>query len=109
MEIKKIVVDELPESCKDCLFSNKDSFGYIWCKPVQNRVSKTLIGLPSWCPLQVEDACVYTGEYGGWDENGDTIFFSKKTTCSDKHIQKVSIPNNTFCPNCGKRIRYEEE
>ena len=60
-------------------------------------------------PLQVEDECVYTGEYGGWDENGDTIFFSKKTTCSDSHFQKVSIPNNTFCPNCGKRIRYEEE
>jgi hypothetical protein len=61
------------------------------------------------CSLQVEDECVYTGEYGGYDEYGDAVFFSKKTTCSDKHVQKISVPNNTFCPNCGRPIKYKEE
>jgi len=100
MEIKKIVVDELPESCKDCLFSNKDSFGYIWCKPVQNRVSKTLIGLPSWCPLQVEDECVWI--LSNFD--GRKMYNSPES--SGYHTAYLEF---IFCPVCGKRIRYEEE
>ena len=59
--------------------------------------------------LEGEDECTWKGEYRGYDEHGDIIFVSKKTACSDTHIQKVSAPNNIYCPNCGKRIRYEEE
>ena len=60
-------------------------------------------------PLQVEDECVWTGEYYGYDYNGDRIFVSEKTGCSDNHVQTVIVPDNIYCPNCGKRIRYVEE
>lgn len=64
--------------------------------------------MPTWCPLEIEEECVWSGNYGGEDENGDRVFFSKKTSCSDVHIQTVNIPDYKFCPNCGKRIRYAE-
>ena len=112
MDIKWIVIDELPENCNKCQFCHMLYFvGKRWCFLVQKEVpekeyNKKRLDI---CPLQVEDACEWIGEYGGYDEYEDTIFFSKKTTCSDAHFQKVSVPNNTFCSNCGKRIRYEEE
>jgi len=112
MEVKRIVVDELPESCNKCQFCHVlDYVGKRWCFLVQKEVpekeyNKKRLDI---CSLQVEDECVYTGEYGGYDEYGDAVFFSKKTTCSDKHVQKISVPNNTFCPNCGRPIKYKEE
>jgi len=117
MEVKRIVVDELPKNCASCFYCGTDYSERPVCFALEKEkdIGYVVLGYrypeirPSWCPLQVEDECVYTGEYGGYDEYGDVIFFSKKTTCSDSHFQKVSIPNNTFCPNCGKRIRYEEE
>jgi len=63
---------------------------------------------PSWCPLVVEDVCRYVGEYGGCDEHGDMIFFSRKTGCSDEHIQKIIVPDYKFCPNCGRPVKYVE-
>ena len=108
MEVKRIVVDELPECCRKCdlmLYSMSQEKYY--CYVNKKIIYPTL--RPSWCPLQVEDECVWTGEYSGWDENGDTIFFAKKTGCSDSHVQKVTVPNNVYCPNCGKRIKYVEE
>jgi hypothetical protein len=112
MEVKRIVVDELPESCNKCQFCHVlDYVGKRLCFLVQKEVpekeyNKKRLDI---CSLQVEDECVYTGEYGGYDEYGDAVFFSKKTTCSDKHVQKISVPNNTFCPNCGRPIKYKEE
>jgi hypothetical protein len=63
---------------------------------------------PSWCPLEVEQECEWHGEYGGYDEHGDMIFFARKTGCSDSHIQKVSVVDYTYCPNCGRKIKYVE-
>jgi hypothetical protein len=111
MEIKRIIVDELPDCCLDCdyigsmLFSNKD-----YCESAHKEIMSDIeIERSPLCPLDVEKECIWLGEYYGYDENGDMIFVSKKTGCSDVHIQAVKVPDNTFCPNCGKRIRYEEE
>jgi len=108
MNVKKIVVDELPNMCIDCKLSfySRDNEVYI-CFATKNRIANSQV-IPDWCPLEVEEVCEWNGEYGGYDEHGDMIFFSKKTGCSDVHIQKVSVPNNNFCSNCGKRIKYVE-
>ena len=118
MSTKRIVVDELPEDgCCECRFSKvfTSKFGNdkVRCVATNKPVSDFAFGYtkqprPDWCPLEVEEVCEWNGEYGGYDEHGDIIFFSKKTGCSDVHIQKVSVPNNNFCSNCGKRIKYVE-
>ncbi len=108
MEVKQIVVDELLDGYKNKKSVVEVEIYASYINESNKYVTEYYHNFID-NPLQVEDECVYTGEYGGYDEYGDVIFFSKKTTCSDSHFQKVSIPNNTFCPNCGKRIRYEEE
>ena len=119
MEIEKIVLkagSELPENCNVCeqhWYLPLPFKHYVSCHTC-SFLSRELpenctIERPSWCPLQVEEECIWVGEYGGYDEHGDTIFFSKKTSCSDVHIQKVIVPDNTYCSNCGRRIKYKEE
>ena len=110
MEIKRIIVDELPESCYNCRFPEAFHYATEWkCTITGKYMGDCDKRRHKDCPLDVEKECIWLGEYYGYDENGDMIFVSKKTGCSDVHIQAVKVPDNTFCPNCGKRIRYEEE
>jgi hypothetical protein len=117
MNVKRIVVDRIPHSCSNCQYVRYHQYnisGEVFPYACgANRISKQIEGgvelyRPEWCPLEVEDVCEWVGEYRGYDGHGDLIFVSKKTGCSDYHIQKVEVPNNTYCPNCGKRIKYVE-
>ena len=117
MKIKQIIVDVLPEDgCSGCCFSKSIISKYgndkIICTVNNRSVSYFAFAYseqthPTWCPLEVKEECVWSGNHGGEDENGDAIFITKKTSCSDVHIQTVNIPDYKYCPNCGKRIRYE--
>ena len=113
MKVIKIIVDELPKICfhGNCIFPEYyiSQITEYWKCIVTEKMIKDDEKRPSWCPLVIEDECVWVGEYYGYDGNGDMIFVSKKTACSDVHIQTVKVPSNTYCPNCGRKIRYEEE
>jgi len=56
MEIKHIIVDELPENCRHCLLSKlkprKNSLFDLMCM-VTNKYTKTK-KIPDWCPLEVD-------------------------------------------------------
>ena len=54
--------------------------------------------------------CEWTGRYKRYQEiTGDILFRVTKTSCSDSHDDIVSVVDFTYCPNCGKRIKYVEE
>jgi len=112
MNVIKIVANELPECCEKCDFYKPPYYRLSDCSYCRSKteyiLDKDLLSRPEWCPLVVEEVCEYVGEYGGWNEHGDTIFFSRKTGCSDEHYQKIVVPDYKFCPNCGKRIKYVE-
>ena len=111
MNVIKIVVDELPEMCEHCSYGATNKQGDNICVSDHNNIRPIDYfddNRPDWCPLQLEEVCEWSGEYGGYDKHGDMLFFARKTGCSDSHIQKVEVPNNIFCPNCGKRIKYVE-
>ena len=108
MEIKWIIVDVLPDNCSHCKFSGISIRNNWYCEIMHSRIIGEKPIRPLWCPLEVKKECVWSGNYGGEDENGDAVFITKKTSCSDVHIQTVNIPDYKYCPNCGKRIRYTE-
>lgn len=65
MNVKRIVVDELPESCRKCFFlaihKEMDCADY-WCDlKIKVLDAKFVTGdykeRPSWCPLEVEEVC----------------------------------------------------
>ena len=112
MNVKRIIVDELPEICNFCQFEDiLDYVGCHFCYAKRKSISREKnynLSRPSWCPLVIDECCEWHGEYGGYDEHGDMIFFARKTGCSDSHIQKVSVVDYTYCPNCGRKIKYVE-
>ena len=108
MKIKQIIVDVLPDNCSHCKFSGISIRNNWYCEIMHSRVIGEEPIRPSWCPIEVEEECVWSGNFVGYDENGDALFITKKTSCSDVHVQTVNIPDYKFCQNCGKRIRYTE-
>ena len=99
MEIKRIIVDELPTSCIKCnLYIDVDFSPY--CPVLSRKFNLENEGYAARlddCILQVEDECV-------WEED-DEFIYNYWTGCNTL-IDGVGYK---FCPNCGKRIRYEEE
>lgn len=112
MKVKQIIVDKLQENCKECIFHYKDSFSHMWCKPLQYKISGLSPngGVPSWCPLVVEDVCEWKLTYCGKSEEacdyGEDLYLGEYK-CTDGWYQGHK-PDYTFCPNCGKRIVYKE-
>ena len=101
MDIKRIVVDELPECCSSCQFHIVlDYVGKDWCtaakKTILEKITYKLIS-PSWCPLEVEEVCE-------WVEIEDGCF----TTIHETGGLAPTNHEFTFCPDCGKRIKYVE-
>jgi len=107
MEVKLIVMDELSDIYRDCEFMVIRTYsGVYWCSRKKQSILNlysSILSRPSWCPIVVEDECVWN-------------------IChSDKGQAFIGCLNNTiigfgyigvgfiYCPNCGKRIRYEEE
>ena len=48
MKVKYVVVDELPENCKECQFRD-----YMWCCAKDDKID-VLEDIPDDCPLAVE-------------------------------------------------------
>ena len=102
MEIKRIiVVGEIVSNCFECDFCLLLGGNYI-CDIKHTILNKQDIkkSHPVWCPLEVENECV-------WVLNVDYT-----TSCGewiDSDIQNMHDCTFGFCPNCGKHIRYEEE
>ena len=121
MDIKRIVVDELPECCSSCQFHIVlDYVGRDWCtaakKTILEKITYKLIS-PSWCPLQVEEECRWKVETEGsiydsiTDRDEDYRCLNCNYIVSTADFEDVLGGKHhvKFCPNCGKRIRYEEE
>ena len=101
MNVIKIVVDELPESCGKCTLSIEtertsmlacpflESMWYSWEKPKE-------------CPLVVEDDEVCVWVLRNFD--GRKMYNSPEN-CGYHATQ----PEFIYCPSCGKRIKYVEE
>ena len=103
MNVVKIVVDKLPESCDDCKFSH-DWFDddvspsgiecewtktkVVWRVAINHRASD--------CPLQVEEVCE-------WEEDDEKQFYHF-TDCGS-YIDGIGY---IYCAHCGKRVKYVE-
>jgi len=53
MKVKRIVVDEKPDCCWNCLFQDLDVWSKWECTPMQ-RTLEDSSGVPDWCPLVTE-------------------------------------------------------
>lgn len=59
MNIIKIVVDELPDSCSKCWFTKHAEFDFAdrwWCEGVNEKPNDIddPATRPDWCPLEIE-------------------------------------------------------
>ena len=114
MDIKRIVVDELPSQCLRCKYFR---IAYTtlpdmdFCNVMNKYMdSEDIYTRPSWCPLQVEEECrwekfgrVYEGDYG-WKTTYDLL--DHPSLIADIYDRDVDFK---YCQYCGKRIRYVEE
>ena len=110
MEIKQIIVDELPENCTYCLLleiiegCRHDSY---CCMAIEKNnwidYSETR---PTWCPLVVEKVCE-------WKfikcKDEDYKFRIIRNCLPEFKLWVNKLQRDPFCPNCGRKIRYEEE
>ena len=105
MNIKRIIVGELPHGCWNC-FSRVYNTGEQWCFFKQKRLPtdsydmlKELNRREDWCPLVVEEVCEWVFRvFDGKD------MYNSPESCG----YHATYPEFTFCPSCGKRIKYVE-
>ncbi|MDD5294084.1 MAG: hypothetical protein PHW40_07260 [Candidatus Izemoplasmatales bacterium] len=112
MNVKRIVVDEVPEDgCSECCFSKvfTSKFGNdkVRCVATNKSVSDFAFGYtkqprPEWCPLEVEEVCEFKAE-----PPNEFGYVHSKTGCGYTYTDVCH--EFIFCPNCGKRIKYESE
>jgi len=110
MDIKRIVVDELPSQCLRCKYFR---IAYTtlpdmdFCNVMNKYMdSEDIYTRPSWCPLQVEDECVWVREK---TDRGYAAFYIPKD--HEQHIDCYTQDAGSYdyCPTCGKTIKYVEE
>ena len=121
MEVSKIVVDKIPEKgCYVCRFNSTLSycspddpmeFHYICTIKGEQIMKKEKYYRPEWCPLVVENECVwkvirkYTNQ--SWN---DVVELLGVVGCRGfLPPSEFSMEEYIFCPNCGRRIKYESE
>ena len=51
MRIIKVIIDELPKNCKECIYPNWNSLGGLYCQAVLRMIFDDKIR-PDWCPLE---------------------------------------------------------
>lgn len=103
MEIKKIVVDKLPEKgCYVCRFNSTLNYCspeepmefYLICTIKSSQImTNEKYYRPSWCPLVVEEVCEWVHKF----------YDTYKSDCKESIVSESSY---IYCPNCGKRIMY---
>ena len=106
MNIKKIVVDKVPESCIMCPFAATDFEDEPVCAaiPLEEFLPIDLNSStrPSWCPLETEGVCEWVLNY-----HIDNAVWDIAPSCCVGEFS-MNKPNYEICPNCGKRIKYVE-
>jgi hypothetical protein len=121
MNVKRIIVDELPEDgCCECRFSKvyTSRFGNdkVRCAVTNKSVSDFAFGYikqprPSWCPMVIEETCEWIGSIkciGRVDE-----YKQYKSPHEPPHYHNVignldDRKRYIYCHVCGKRIKYVE-
>ena len=58
MKVIKVLVDEMPESCKECIYPNWNSLGDRYCQAAL-RIIYDDKKRPDWCPLVVGDRLLF--------------------------------------------------
>ena len=100
MNIKKIVVDELPSHCEDCgIFNDLTNE----CSFLEMYVSDSHKRRHEMCPLETEEVC----EWVYSRDNHPNITY-KSTHKIDLYIPIHTKDTINYCPSCGKRIKYVE-
>lgn len=109
MNVKRIIVDEMPEDgCCECRFSKvyTSRFGNdkVRCVVTNKSVSDFAFGYtkqprPSWCPLVVEEVC----EWEILIRRG----YDYRTSCKKVKFN-IDKDEYKYCPSCGRRIVYKE-
>lgn len=110
MNIKRIVVDELPKSCISCQFVEHFEMLQSTCSITHHIAYRHK--RPEWCPLELEEVCEWVhkkfDEY--WDEY--TPITCCKTGEEKEKFETIRIVGMDmeykFCPSCGRRIVYKE-
>jgi len=113
MKVKRIVVDELPKNCASCFYCGTDYSERPVCFALEKEkdIGYVVLGdrypetRPSWCPLQVEDECMWKIETS---LKGSRFEWRVYKSPHEGVVESMG-GRFTFCPVCGKRIRYEEE
>ena len=97
---------------KEWIEKCRQKIGFGWSSTGQSTISAIAkLALDEIERLQAErdQVCEWTGKYKRYHEiTGDILFRVTKTSCSDSHDDIVSVVDFTYCPNCGKRIKYVE-
>ena len=109
MNVKQIVVDELPTNCIDCQFHQiLDYVGAHHCTGKPRTITHDKHGdlsRPSWCPLQVEEVCEWVLEK---TDRGYAAFYIPKDHEQHQDCFTQNADTFKYCPSCGKRIKYVE-
>jgi hypothetical protein len=100
MNVKKIIVDELPSTCRMCKFQSvrpvKNGLR-MYCS-LKDKMVHNLRVRPDWCPLVIDECCE-------WKYLGVHMW----QTCEQHARHMYPDKRYVYCPSCGKRIKYVEE
>jgi hypothetical protein len=111
MNVKRIVVDELPVRCDECpilMWRHKSVNENKVCAVMQKQVlynDKMKVDRPSWCPLEIGEVCVWVGNI---NKEYPIITFSNNEHQNLIKLHGFDPRKFTHCPSCGKRIKYVE-
>lgn len=115
MDVKKIVVDKLPENCSECIISCESMYSTkYYCHALHNFFERW--EKPKECPLEVEEECVWKGKHRMIGKPSEYIEYKSPHELPYYH---TDFPNTVeggyfetiifkYCHVCGKRIRYVE-
>ena len=123
MEIKQIIVDELPNSCLECHLQHIEQYGSCnepqqeieyWCEAYEKEIESfvDIYTRPTWCPLVIENECVWVGIWKHKGKHDECIEYKSPHTPAHYHTNFSNFKESEkyiYCHVCGRKIRYEEE
>jgi len=107
MQVKMIIVDELPEKCWECDACQGISPDYFYCmaKHIDVDAHSTR---PDWCPLVVDECCEWVGVVIEKSEHSKTVEYKNPHMNIKSQIDYFNPNEFKYYFTCGKRIKYVE-